>query len=691
MLPFAQPTTRIFGSLHVKPNLFVLPTNRILPLFLGVFTTVCIFDTALAQRTCGTDSLHAHMMGLPGFAKLHAEKVDAVNEILASGNRDECDNPLIIPVAVHFQNSGVPLNCAIDMALSQVESLNEDFAGTNSDIDTWFDLQPDIWPNIDNKESCISFCLATLNHPAGYGLSDGDYAVTVNEVDNDQNDNDADWSGYLNFWVRPLGGGTLGYSPLGGSGNGDGVTCDPAHFGSVSCGGNAVSAPYNMGRTVTHEVGHYLLLEHPWGDGGCSSTDDVSDTPVTDGPQYGCPAGQSIVNCTQPILWSSYMDYCDDACLFMFSEGQVDRMETYVENNLQNLLNNAVSSCQETLCIGFNANLTLNDESCSGNDGSISVNASGGAAPYSMTCVPGPNVTGTSFTGLTEGSYTVTVTDQNACEVQQVVALDRDAPNVSLLQVGHEYCSDGTGIIEILANEPSAFQYSINGGSNWSSNGLFTDLHAGSFTVLAANASGCEGEVEAEVLNESNLTISFAEKSNVNCTWFDNGSVRAQANGAAQPTTYVLNGLEESTSGVFQLLPVGEHSVFVEDAAGCTAEATFEIDFDFSVLGEDCPCEVFVPNAITPDGDLVNEVLKMEASCPLYDFSLEIFDRWGHVVFQTTDPEFQWHGGYEGAESYAGYYVENNIYNYHLSFRWGTEEARSANIENRVGWVSVMR
>jgi len=192
-------------------------------------------------------------------------------------------------------------------------------------------------------------------------------------------------------------------------------------------------------------------------------------------------------------------------------------------------------------------------------------------------------------------------------------------------------------------------------------------------------------------VNESNLTISFAEKSNVNCTWFDNGSVRAQANGAAQPTAYLLNGMEESASGVFQFLPVGEHVVFVEDAAGCTAEATFEIDFDFSVIGEDCPCEVFVPNAITPDGDLVNEVLKMEASCPLYDFSMQIFDRWGHVVFQTTDPEFQWHGGYEGGESYAGYYVENNIYNYQLSFRWGTEEARSANIENRVGWVSVMR
>ena len=683
-----QPFVGYFGSLQLKPTPFAL---RLFRLLIGALLLTWMAPKSQAQRTCGTDSVHAHMMGLPGFEKLHQDKVDAVNEIIASGNRDECDTPLIIPVAVHFQNTGVPLDCAIEMALSQIQTLNEDFGAYNPDIDTWYDLQPSIWPGISNQESCISFCLATLDHPAGYGLSDGDYAVTVDEVDNDQDDYDGDWAGYLNFWVRPIGGGTLGYSPLGGSGNGDGVTCDPAYFGSVSCGGNNVNAPYNLGRTITHEVGHYLLLEHPWGGGGCSSTDDVADTPVTDAAQYGCPAGQTIVNCTAPILWPSYMDYCDDACLFMFSAGQVERMETYVENSLQNLLNNAVTSCQETLCIGFDAVVSVQHESCSGNDGVITVTTEGGEGPYALTLVPGPNATGNAFNGLTEGEYTVTATDQNGCEVQQSVQVNRDAPNLQLVATSDEYCSDGTGAIEVVANEPSNFQFSLNGGSNWQDSGLFEGLHGGAFTVTAANASGCGGEVEAVILNESNLTISFSEKSNVNCTWFDNGKIRAQANGAVEPVTYVLNGLDESSSGVFNLLPVGEHVVAVEDAAGCTAEALFSIDFDFSIIGEDCPCEVFIPNAITPDGDLVNEVLEMEASCPLYDFQLQIYDRWGHVVFQTTDPEFQWHGSYEGAEEYLGYYVQNNIYTYRLSFRWGSEEARSVNTESRVGWVSVMR
>ena len=683
-----QPSVGIFGSLQQKPTSVALRTICIL---FSVGFLLANSTAAQGQRTCGTDSVHAHMMGLPGFEKLHQDKVDAVNEIIASGNRDACDAPLIIPVAVHFQNTGVPLDCAIEMALSQVQSLNEDFGAYNSDIDTWYDLQPTIWPGISNQESCISFCLATLNHPDGYGLSDGDYAVTVDEVDNNGDDYDGDWTGYLNFWVRPLGGGILGYSPLGGSGNGDGVTCDPAYFGSVSCGGNTVSAPYNMGRTVTHEVGHYLFLEHPWGNGGCASTDDVADTPVTDAAQYGCPAGQEIVNCTAPILWPSYMDYCDDACLFMFSAGQVERMETYVENSLQNLLNNAVTTCQETLCIGFDATVSVQDESCSGNDGSIIVNAEGGEGPYALTLVPGPSATGNAFNGLVEGQYTVTATDQNGCEVQQDVLVDRDAPNLQLVSTTNEYCSDGTGSIEVATNEPSNFQFSLNGGSTWQSDGLFAGLSGGAFTVLAANSSGCEGEIEAVVVNESNLTISFSEKSNVNCTWFDNGRIRAQANGAVEPVVYQLNGDEDNTSGVFNFLPVGEHIVTVEDAAGCTSEAMFAIDFDFSVIGEDCPCEVFVPNAITPDGDGVNEVLEMQASCPLYDFRLEIFDRWGHIVFATEDPAFQWIGSYEGNGENSGYFVQNNVYTYRLSFRWGSEDAQSVNVEARVGWVSVMR
>ena len=344
------------------------------------------FSHVNAQRSCATDSVHAHMMGLAGYADVFQAKVNAVNQ--ASENALECATPLIIPVAVHFQNTGIPEACAIQMALDQIQILNDDFAATNSDIDDWYAQQPTIWPGINNAESCIQFCLATSDHPSGFGLTEGDYAVTIDQTTGDFN---SAWSGYLNFWVRDLSGGILGYSPLGGSGNGDGVACTTSAFSSVSCGGNTISSAFNLGRTITHEVGHYLLLNHPWANGGCSSNDNVADTPVTSEPIFGCPSGQSIVNCTEPVLWPSYMDYCNDACLFMFSAGQVTRMENYVTSSLQNLLNNAVTACQdpcESLCGCTDPGACNYDASAANDDGSCDYSCQGCTDPTACNYDP---------------------------------------------------------------------------------------------------------------------------------------------------------------------------------------------------------------------------------------------------------------------------------------------------------------
>ena len=90
-------------------------------------------------------------------------------------------------------------------------------------------------------------------------------------------------------------------------------------------GGSA--APYNGGRTLTHEVGHYLNLRHIWGDGRCNRDDFVSDTPTSSAANYGCP-DYPDVSCRSNDMTMNYMDYTDDACMNMFTEGQNDRMRT---------------------------------------------------------------------------------------------------------------------------------------------------------------------------------------------------------------------------------------------------------------------------------------------------------------------------------------------------------------------------
>ncbi|RZK45680.1 MAG: zinc metalloprotease, partial [Pedobacter sp.] len=89
----------------------------------------------------------------------------------------------------------------------------------------------------------------------------------------------------------------------------------------------SVSAPYNKGRTATHEVGHWLNLRHIWGDATCGN-DQVGDTPPHNTANYGCPTSTHRSTCSgTPLeMTMNYMDYTDDACMYMFSAGQETRM-----------------------------------------------------------------------------------------------------------------------------------------------------------------------------------------------------------------------------------------------------------------------------------------------------------------------------------------------------------------------------
>ena len=317
----------------------------------SIFSLLTFFSvTTFAQNEdgiirCGTDERHEILMQDSVYAAQFAEKHLKIKNYLKDHKNEmkaDCDEILYLPVAVHFQDVGIDYACALDMALSQVESINLDYSGTNQDINKWMQGRAIRWPQIQNGETCVQFCLATLNHPAGSGIAEGNYAVTLNEYG--QIDNIPEWSGYINFFVRNMNGGVLGYSPLGGNGNGDGVVCGITSFGSVSCGGNNIDVTYGLGRTVTHELGHYLSLNHPFNNPDCTVDGDaITDTPITNAATYGCYGiGEELINCTDPILWPSYMDYCDDACMYMFSQGQTDQITAYVNTSLQGLLTNAV-------------------------------------------------------------------------------------------------------------------------------------------------------------------------------------------------------------------------------------------------------------------------------------------------------------------------------------------------------------
>jgi len=212
-----------------------------------------------------------------------------------------------IPVYVHVVYSNSSENVSDQQINSQISVLNADFNDTNyNDVPAEFQGVA--------ADTDINFVLAgTFRHAdsrTSWGTNNAvkyAYPPVTPET-------------HLNIWVCNIGGGILGYAQFpGGNLSTDGVVILP---GTLP-GGNA--APYNGGRTLTHEIGHYLNLRHIWGDGRCKQDDFVADTPSSDGPNYGCPS-YPTVNCRSNDMTMNYMDYTDDACMNMFTEGQKARM-----------------------------------------------------------------------------------------------------------------------------------------------------------------------------------------------------------------------------------------------------------------------------------------------------------------------------------------------------------------------------
>ena len=156
----------------------------------------------------------------------------------------------------------------------------------------------------------------------------------------------------MNFLVKNIGG-ILGYSPLGGSiAAGQSVVMSVGAFGSgAGCPNSGIvpGAPYNLGRTVTHEVGHFYNLSHIWGDGGCGVDDGISDTPLASGEYGGCPSPGAIPGCVagEYEMSMNYMDYTNDACMYAFTQCQIDVVNNYI-NILQSQFKPNTVTCGST-------------------------------------------------------------------------------------------------------------------------------------------------------------------------------------------------------------------------------------------------------------------------------------------------------------------------------------------------------
>ena len=290
---------------------------------ISIFVLSFFSNSLIGQRTCAS---HEHMLEQLQSNPTMQQKMDQLENytksFIQTYGQLKATETRTVPVYVHIIYRLSQENISDAQIESQIAVLNQDYGGTNDDIT----LVPAEFTGVTATYPGVQFVLAGITRKYVNRISWG----TNNAMKDPGQDGVAPITPdtHLNMWICNIGGGILGYAQFpGGNPATDGVVFSPQYCGSSDYddGNFYLSVPFDKGRTATHEIGHYLNLRHIWGDGPCSATDFVDDTPSSASQYYGCPSYPQN-SCSSSDMFMNYMDYVDDQCMFMFSLGQEARM-----------------------------------------------------------------------------------------------------------------------------------------------------------------------------------------------------------------------------------------------------------------------------------------------------------------------------------------------------------------------------
>jgi len=329
-------------------------------LYILVLTLVLPFNITKAQVAkdrCSTDKyMQIKLAENPQLEQAIKQTTEeAKNWAFQNKNKSNKNSrPLLtIPVVVHvIYNEAAPEdNISMDQIASQLEVLNQDYQLTNMDRNNVPAIFQNVVANVD-----IEFCLASTD-PTG-AFTEGvtrtktdtvaTFDLETDQIKRPELGGVAPWNRnyYLNIWVGRLEEDVLGYSSSPGfRASIDGVAISTRYFGKGSQ--YNLHPSYNKGRTTTHEVGHWLGLKHTWGnseENGCDFDDGLEDTPNSSEPYYMCPLLSNSVSCGSQDMTMNFMEYVNDACMYMFTKDQKDRIHGVLNTTRKSLFDS--NGCQ---------------------------------------------------------------------------------------------------------------------------------------------------------------------------------------------------------------------------------------------------------------------------------------------------------------------------------------------------------
>ena len=570
------------------------------------FMSLCVLGVLTMQaqdvRTCWTnDYLEANLQEDPATAeRMAAIEKHTAKYIDKLDDSQKAAAVITIPTVVHVIYNTSAQNISDAQIQSQMQVLNDDFRRQNADASN----TPSAFAGVA-ADTEIEFCLATVDPNGNATTGITRTATNVSEFSTGSNcsassqpmkftsggGKDA-WAttDYLNMWVCNLGGGILGYAQFPGTGCAatDGVVMGYRYFGTIE----QAQAPFDGGRTTTHEVGHWLNLRHIWGDGNCSADDFVSDTPASDAANYGCTP--SHVSCNSTDMVQNYMDYSDDACMNLFTAGQKARMRAVLSsggaryalttsagcgngggggsNYCASQGNSVADEWIQTVALG-----SINNNSGS-NGGyqdftSVSTDLEQGSA-YNFTLTPG-------YAGSAYAEYWKIFIDFNQ-------DLDFDDSGEMVYDAGSASTTAVSGTLTIpasatLGNTRMRIVMKYTDGNDTAvptACGSFAYGETEDYTVNITEASTAVCGSTSN-LNASNISTSAATLSWASVSGASNYSVRYRENGAsswttvtASSTSYSLSGLSASTTYEFQVKANCSNGV----SSSYTSSASFTTD-----------------------------------------------------------------------------------------------------------------
>ena len=282
-----------------------------------------VATSVASRKSCPSEEIRANLLANDADAKARYLALENGTEKFIQARkagRVLADGTIEIPVVVNVLYRTSAENISDARIAEQISVLNKDFGATNSDISK----VPSEFSAVAAGDTKVRFRLAKTVRKSttvrSWKTNDAMKKSSSKGIDA------TDPTQYFNIWVVGDMSSILGYATFPES---SGLWNDGVVLAAPFVGVTGASAPYNLGRTATHEVGHYLNLRHIWGDANCGS-DLVADTPTQTTANYGKPTYPLMNTCggiSRSVMFMNYMDYVDDAAMFMFSAGQKDRMQ----------------------------------------------------------------------------------------------------------------------------------------------------------------------------------------------------------------------------------------------------------------------------------------------------------------------------------------------------------------------------